>query len=137
MNILEKIKKKLEGYPQIKFETKKFEKYESIVVNSSNEGFAVCMYLYKDGEFQVCGDGWRYEMLDLKNEDETIDVFMQCLSNRARLRIFSYGKKDYRWDIEVKDDGKWKKDTSVVSVPALLSSFLKQKTERVLQNKYI
>ena len=67
MNILEKIKKKLEGYPQIKFETKKFEKYESIVVNSSNEGFAVCMYLYKDGEIQVCGAGFRSEILNFKN----------------------------------------------------------------------
>ena len=138
MNILDKTKKRLEEYPQLSSEVLEAEHYECITIKpKSNGGFTVSLYLYKDGEFQVGGDGWRYEMEDLKDDEDAIKKFILCLSNKSRLKVLSRGDKEYRWDIEVENNGKWRQDTVVIDMPAFLSCFWKKRVERIFQNNYI
>ena len=75
MNLIEK-KKELSKYPLIKSEIIKTENYECICVASSEPGFVVSLYLYKDGEFQVSGNGWRYAAEELGKEEDAIRKFL-------------------------------------------------------------
>ena len=135
MNILDKTKQQLEAYPSVQFVYQKEVGFECLIVSPKfNSGYVVCLYLFEDGEYQLGADGCRYEMLDVKTEQEMIDKFFCCLSKKSRLKIFQGGGVKYFFELQVNIRSRWITEARVFDFQKYLTCFWKKRTLIIHQN---
>ncbi len=127
MNAIEKIKEKLQKYPQIKFE----EDENSIwVLPASEEGFTVTLDIGYDN-IKVFFNGWHE---DFENEEEALNCFAFGLSTDCRLKEFHRNNESYKWTLEYKENGEWIAESTI----SLFNfSFWQRQTILYLQNDLI
>lgn len=130
MSVIEKIKGRLQNYPQIEFEATQ----DSIVVFPQSEsGFEVSLYFNdraSDEPYNVFFNGWHEAF---QSEAVALDCFALGLSSECRLKEYSRGENPYKWTIEYLRDGRWEVGGS--STTLLFLSFWKVKKVRYLQNE--
>jgi hypothetical protein len=125
--VISHIKEKLQKYPHVTYTTT--EGHLEIPAQSPT-GFRVWIHERADG-CSVGFDGWHEEFTDA---DEAVNCFAFGLSTACRLRVFSLGSADYKWQVLHKVDGQWVADseTSLFVFP-----FWRGSVQRDLQNDII
>jgi hypothetical protein len=93
----------------------------------SPAGFCVWIQERSDG-CTVGFDGWHEEFTD---GDEALDCFVFGLSTACRLRVFSRGSVDYKWQVLRRVDGQW---VSESETGLLFFPFWRRSVQRDLQN---
>lgn len=102
MNPIGAIKKKLEKYPELKFQ----EDDNSISIKpQSSDGFEV-WFSDDESEFTVGFEGW-HQHFDKSEVEDALSCFAFGLSNECRLKVTSRGGKNYEWAMEALEDGEW------------------------------
>jgi hypothetical protein len=123
---IQKLKEKLDNYPQIKYEVEE----NSITVFPNQEtGFPVSLCVAQN-RFTVSFKGWHEE---LNNEEEALNCFRFGLSNKCRLKVLSKGKFEYKWILEHKKENDWLQDSET---GILIFPFWMKKSISYFQNNY-
>lgn len=126
---LDAIRRKLRGYPQLSV----VDTGNSITVKAQTpEGFDVSFHS-GDGEYTVSMEGW-HAHFDASQIETALNCFAFGLSDTARLEVHSRGGKDYRWTLEVFEDGAWRPDSTT---GLLFFRFWRKNTMRYLHNAVI
>ncbi|MCP3929939.1 MAG: hypothetical protein GY705_12665 [Bacteroidetes bacterium] len=132
MNVIDKIKKKLENYPEVAFEE---TESDITILPKDSSGFEV--NLWKDEkEIIVSFEGW-HEHFERSNEEDALNCFALGLSVHSRLKVYSKDGKDYRWTLHLIDleTNEWQ--FSGTTMVFRLLKFWKSKQIRYLQNSMI
>lgn len=131
MNVLDRVKDKLQKYPHVRYEATK----NSIkVLPLSEAGFEVslCVAEHDSVEpFAVYYNGWHEEF---SSEDEALECFALGLSSECRLKEASRGGEVYKWTMEFRRDGEWHHGGTTALV---FVRFWSRKSERFLQNNLV
>ena len=127
MSTLNKIKTKLERYPDLSY---KVENNGIIISPCLESGFSVWLKISEE-KFTVGFDGW-YE--DFNNEEEALNCFSFGLSDECRLKVVKHGNTDCSWIVESKKDGQWNKESET---GLIFKPFWKRKSIEYRQNKLI
>jgi hypothetical protein len=102
------------------------------VFPSSPDGFVVSFSELRgdpEEKYLVSFEGWHESF---SNSEQAFRCFKAGLSSNCRLQIFERGKKQYKWILEVKEDGEWKKH----SVTAwIFFPYWRRRTIKVYQNQ--
>ncbi|MEQ1513295.1 MAG: hypothetical protein ABL934_11535 [Lysobacteraceae bacterium] len=126
---LDAIRSKLRRYPQLSV----VDTGDSITVKAQTpESFAVSFHS-GDGEYTVAMEGW-HAHFDATQIETALNCFAFGLRDTSRLEVCSRGGKDYRWTLEVFEDGAWCPDSTT---GLLFFRFWRMKTVRYLQNTVI
>lgn len=126
---LDAIREKLRKYPQLSV----VDTVDSITVKAlTPEGFAVSFHS-GDGEYTVAMEGW-HAHFDATQIETALNCFAFGLSDTSRLEVRSRGGKDYRWTLEVFEDGAWRQDSTT---GLLFFRLWRKKTVRYLRNAVI
>ena len=127
MNTIDKIKTKLEDYPQLAC---KVEGNRISIDPPTESGFSIWLTVNNPG-FTVGFDGWHEEF---DGEAEALDAFAFGLSDHCRLKVVKLGDTDCRWGVEEKVGDEWKEDstTGLIFIP-----FWKKKSVEYRQNNVI
>jgi hypothetical protein len=126
---LDAIRRKLCRYPQLSV----VDTGDSITVKAQTpESFAVSFHS-GDGEYTVAMEGW-HAHFDATQIETALNCFAFGLSDNSRLEVHSRGGKDYRWTLEVFEDGAWCPDSTT---GLLFFRFWRRKTVRYLRNAMI
>jgi len=72
------------------------------------KGFTVWL-TESDREWVVGYDGWHHHFTD---EANALDCFGFAFSGNCRLRVCLRGQCEYRWTLEVFQDGEWSEDST-------------------------
>jgi len=127
MTAIEKIRKKLESYPTVKFSVNG----NTISVEPvAADGFTVCLVERKPG-FTVGYDGWHEEFED---EEEALSAFAFGLSDECRLKVVQRGEMDCSWTVEAREGDGWSEDSTT---GLLLTPFWKKKRVVYRQNRVL
>ncbi len=78
-------------------------------------------------------EGW-HAHFDATQIETALNCFAFGLSDTARLEVHSRGGRDYRWTLEVFEDGVWRPDSTT---GLLFFRFWRMKTVRYLRNSMI
>src|SRR5688572_25946250 len=100
MGTIEKIKAKLQKYPQVKYEC---DRNSISVFPTSDDGFTVSLTVDQDS-YSVSFNGWHE---DLQSEEEALNCFAFGLSSECRLKEYRRGNFAYKWRVESQEKGKW------------------------------
>ncbi len=100
-NPIEEIKKRLQKYPEAKFE---LTENSAQVFPVDESGFDVSL-LGNAAEWTVSFEGWHEEFEDA---EESLNAFAFGLSEDCRLAITMRGNSPQEWTVEEKIDGKWR-----------------------------
>ena len=127
MNVISKVKEKLQKYPEIRFQ----EDENSIsVLPTLDNGFTVTLII-GDDDFKVFYNGWHE---DFGDEEVALNCFALGLSSRCRLIEFRRENEPYKWTLEYLEKGNWIEDSTV----SLFNfSFWQNETTHYLQNDLI
>jgi hypothetical protein len=126
---LEEIRRKLRQYPQLSV----VDTGDSITVKAqAPEGFDVSFHA-GDDEFIVSMEGW-HAHFDATQIETALNCFAFGLGDTSRLEVHSRGGRDYRWTLEVFEDGAWCADSTT---GLLFFRFWRRKTVRYLRNAVI
>lgn len=106
MSVIDKIKAKLENYPQVRYEA---DSNNIHVFPTTNEGFTVWLNIDDRGVYTVNFDGW-HEHFD--NEEEALNCFAFGLSNKCRLKVQLRGNFPHKWTVEYKQGEGWVEDST-------------------------
>ena len=104
MSIIEEIRKKLEKYPEIKYEGGE----NSIsIFPSDEEGFTI---LVEESPFSytVAFDGWHESF---ESKEEALNCVGFGLSDSCRLKTIYRGETPQKWVVEFKENGEWVMDS--------------------------
>lgn len=127
MNVIDKIREKLEKYPVAKFKVKE----NSITfIPDTEDGFEVRLVAQPNRYF-VSYDGWHEEFED---ENEALKCFGFGLSEKCRLKVTQRGRMRYRWLLQINVDNEWRPETET---GLIFFPFWLRKSERFLQNHII
>lgn len=127
MNVISKVKEKLQKYPEIRFQ----EDENSIsVLPTLDNGFTVTLII-GDDDFKVFYSGWHE---DFENEEVALNCFALGLSSRCRLIEFRRENKPYKWTLEYLEKGNWIEDSTISLFDF---SFWQNETTHYLQNDLI
>jgi hypothetical protein len=127
MNAIEKIKEKLEKYPQINYE----ETENTIsVLPTSDKGFTVSLEI-SQSLFKVFYNGWHE---DFEDEEKALNCFAFGLSNECRLKEFRRNNKPCKWTMEYKNSEDWIEDSTI---GLLIFAVWQKQTIHYLQNDLI
>lgn len=127
MNTIDKIKAKLEKYPQLTYTVEN----NCITIDPpTDSGFSIWLMIKNSG-FTVGFDGWHEEFED---EGEALNTLAFGLSEHCRLKIIKRGNTDCSWAVESKNGDEWTADstTGLIFVP-----FWRKKTVEYRQNKVL
>lgn len=126
MNVIEKIKERLQKYPHVKFE----EDENSIsIFPTSDDGFIVTL-IFDGANFTVHFNGW-HENFEV--EEKALNCFAFGLSTECRLKEFRRGEP-YKWTLEFEENGNWIESSTVGQY---ISAFWKKETIHYLQNDLV
>lgn len=127
MNVISKVKEKLQKYPEIRFQ----EDENSIsVLPTLDNGFTVTLII-GDDDFKVFYNGWHE---DFENEEVALNCFALGLSSRCRLIEFRRENEPYKWTLEYLEKGNWIEDSTISLFDF---SFWQNETTHYLQNDLI
>jgi len=127
MNVISKVKEKLQKYPEIRFQ----EDENSIsVLPTLNNGFTVTLIIGYDN-FKVFYNGWHE---DFEDEEVALNCFALGLSTRCRLKEFRRDNEPYKWTLEYLEKGNWIEDSTISLFDF---SFWQNQTIHYLQNDLI
>ena len=130
-NIIQLIEDKLGQYPQVKFK-KSPMRFSVLPLNA--EGFEV--WASDDGtEVTVGFAGWRQHFKT--DRRQAYECFLWGLTDHCRLKVFSKGDRDYKWDAEFRRTEDWKGMGTVSDFSEILFHFWKPTHFRYLQNNII
>ena len=125
MNCINEIKKKLENYPELKWELE-----NSTISVSPKGGFTV--WLTESEEDCTVGyNGWHEEFSD---KEQALQCFAFGLSEKCRLKVFSRGNTEYKWVMEAFESGNW---VSYSTTALLFVPFWRKKKITYLKNNVI
>ena len=125
--MISRIKEKLRKYPHVTYTTTE-DQLE--IPAQSPTGFRVWIHERAD-RYTVGFEGWHEEFT---NADEALNCFAFVLSTACRLRVFSKGNANYKWQILHKVDGQWVADSET---GLFVSPFWRESVQRDLQNDII
>ncbi len=131
MNILDRIKEKLQKYPHVQYEA---TKNSITVLPSSEAGFDVSLYVAEhdsDEPFAVYYNGWHE---DFDTEEEALECFALGLSSESRLKETARGGEAYKWTMEFRQDGEWHHGGTTALI---FVRFWNRKSQRYLQNNLV
>lgn len=98
MDCINKIKEKLEKYPDLQWELN-----GSTISVSPENGFTVWL----DESEQGCTVGYNSWHEEFSDKNEALNCFAFGLSEKCRLKVFIKGKTEYKWVMEAFEDGDW------------------------------
>ncbi len=132
MDVIQKIKEKLEKYPDVSFEE---TASDITILPKDSSGFLVNLWK-DDREIIVSFEAW-HEHFDRSDEAEALNCFAFGLSEHCRLKVYSKDGKDYRWTLQTKDleTNEW--HFGGTTMVFRLIKFWKRKQVRYLQNSFI
>jgi hypothetical protein len=127
MNVISKVKERLQKYPEIRFQ----EDENSIsVLPTLDNGFTVTLIIGYD-DIKVFYNGWHE---DFEDEEVALNCFALGLSGRCRLIEFRRENEPYKWTLEYLEKGNWIEDSTI----SLFNfSFWQNETTHYLQNDLI
>jgi len=125
--LIGKIKEKLEKYPQLK---KEIGNNYIIVYPETKDGFQVRID-EKSSKYILSFNGWHEEF---NNPDEALNCFAFGLSSECRLKVYTRGDFEYKWEIQSLKDNQWISDSET---GLLFSPFWKKKKIKYLQNNTV
>ena len=125
--VISRIKEKLQRYPHVTYTTT--DGHLEIPAQSPT-GFRVWIQERANG-CTVGFDGWHEEFTD---GDEALNCFAFGLSTACRLRVFSRGSADYKWQVLRQVDGEWVADSET---GLLIFPFWRRSIQRDLHNDII
>jgi len=127
MNVISKVKEKLQKYPEIRFQ----EEENSIsVLPALDNGFTVTLIIGYD-DFKVYFNGWHE---DFEDEEVALNCFALGLSSNCRLIELRRENKPYKWTLEYLEKGNWIEDSTISLFDF---SFWQNETTHYLQNDLI
>ena len=127
MNVIEKIKAKLQKYPHVKYDS---DRNSISVFPTSDDGFTVSLIVNSDS-FTVSYNSWHE---DFQSEEEALNCLAFGLSPDCRLKEYRRGNFAYKWTVESKENGKWVEDSTT---GLFLFPFWLRKEVSYLQNDLI
>jgi len=125
MTCIIEIKKKLESYPEVEWEL------EGSTISVSPKGGFTVWLTESENDCRVGLNGWHEEFEDKK---EALECFALGLSEKCRLKVFSRRKTEYKWVMEVFEDGDW---VSYSTTCLIFIPFWKKKQSNYLQNNVL
>ncbi len=125
MNCIGEIKKKLESYPELKWEL------EGSTISVSPDGGFTVWLTESEKDCTVGFSGW-HEVFE--DKDEALECFVFGLSEKCRLKVSSRGETEYKWVMEAFEDGNW---VSYSTTCLLFIPFWREKQVNYLQNHVI
>ena len=102
MNLFSEIKKLIKKYPGLIVE--EGENIISVKPGTDN-GFEV-WFSEDEMEYTVGFDGW-HQHFEKSEVEDALNCFDFGFSSKCRLKVLSRGGKDYKWILEVYEDGEW------------------------------
>ena len=103
MCLIEKIKKRLKDFPQLKYE----ETSDKIHVYPENEnGFEVGLFDEGEDGYYVYYGGW-HEDFTKDDTDNAIGCFLWGLTDKIRLKVKSRNGFQYHWTVQRFEKGIW------------------------------
>ena len=124
---IQKLKDKLDKYPNIKYQ---FEDNSLTVSSTEETTFPVSLHVNRH-VFTVSFKSWHE---DFKHEKEALNCFMLGLTNLCRLKVLSRGKFEYKWILEYKEGAHWLQDSET---GLLFFPFWIKKKSKYLKNSYL
>jgi hypothetical protein len=125
--IIEKIKEKLEKYPQVK---KNIGKNYLIIYPETKNGFQVRIDV-GTSKYTVSFNGWHEEF---SNPEKALNCFAFGLSEECRLKVHTRGNFEYKWEVESQKENQWVSDSET---GLIFSPFWRKKKIKYLQNSII